>query len=76
MARTKRGTPPSYRRHSGGQACVTVRDHLGRRREVLLGRWGSSGSRAEYARVLRELNANQGRLPPGSATPRPTAISR
>jgi integrase len=65
MARTKLGTPPSYRRHSGGQACVTVRDHLGRRREVLLGRWGSSGSRAEYARVLRELNANQGRLPAG-----------
>jgi hypothetical protein len=24
MARTKRGTPPSYRRHSSGQACVTV----------------------------------------------------
>jgi integrase len=65
MARTKLGTPPSYRRHSGGQACVTVRDHLGRRREVLLGPWGSAGSRAEYARVLRELNANQGRLPAG-----------
>jgi integrase len=65
MARTKRGTPPSYRRHSGGQACVTVRDHLGRRREILLGPWGSAESRAEYARALGELAANQGRLPAG-----------
>jgi integrase len=62
MARTKRGTPPSYRRHSSGQACVTVRDQAGRRREVLLGPWNSPESRAEYARVLSELAAHAGRL--------------
>src|SRR5262249_26053528 len=62
MARTKRGTPPSYRRHSSGQACVTVRDLTGRRREILLGTWNSPESKAEYARVLSELAAHQGRL--------------
>jgi integrase len=62
MPRTKRGTPPSYRRHSSGQACVTVRDAAGRRREILLGAWDSLESRAEYARVLADLAANQGRL--------------
>jgi integrase len=60
MARTKRGTPPSYRRHSSGQACVTVRDLAGRRREILLGPWNSPESKAEYARVLAELAAHQG----------------
>src|SRR5262245_5905133 len=64
MARTKRGTPPSYRRHSSGQACVTVREPDGRRREILLGPWESPESKAEYARILAELAANQGRTPP------------
>jgi integrase len=71
MARTKRGTPPSYRRHSSGQACVTVRGPDGRRREILLGAWESAESKAEYARVLAELAAHQGRLPhqaPGAST--------
>jgi integrase len=63
MARTKRGTPPSYRRHSSGQACVTVRDPDGRRREILLGAWESAESKVEYARVLAELAANQGHMP-------------
>jgi integrase len=63
MARTKRGTPPSYRRHSSGQACVTVRDPDGRRREILLGPWESPESKAEYARILAELAANRERLP-------------
>jgi hypothetical protein len=63
MARTKRGTPPSYRRHSSGQACVTVRCPDGRRREILLGPWESQESKAEYARVLAELAINQGWLP-------------
>jgi integrase len=67
MARTRRGTPPSYRRHSSGQACVTVRDPSGRRREILLGPWESAESKAEYARVLAELAANQGHLPPSGA---------
>src|SRR5262245_47026302 len=62
MARTRRGTPPSYRRHSSGQACVTVRDHNGRRREILLGKWNSPESKAEYARIISALAAHQGRL--------------
>jgi integrase len=62
MARTRRGTPPSYHRHSSGQACVTVRDQTGRRREILLGPWNSPESKAEYARILNELAAHQGRL--------------
>ncbi len=61
VARTRRGTPPSYRRHSSGQACVTVRDAGGRRREVLLGHWDSPESKAEYARIIGELAAHQGR---------------
>src|SRR5262245_55344440 len=64
LARTNRGTPPPYRRHSSGQACVTVRDPDGRRREILLGPWESPESKTEYARVLAELAANQGRARP------------
>jgi integrase len=64
MARTKRGIPPSYRRHSSGQACVTVRDPDGRRREILLGPWESPESKAEYARILADLAANQERTRP------------
>lgn len=60
MARTPRGTPPSYRRHSSGQACVTVRDLSGRRREILLGKWDSPESKTEYSRVIAEMAANQG----------------
>src|SRR5262245_25438747 len=76
MARTKRGTPPSYRRHSSGQACVAVRCPDGRRREILLGPWQSADSQAEYARVLAELVANQGRLPPEQgATPSRLSIN-
>jgi hypothetical protein len=52
VPRTKKGAPPSYRRHSGGQACVTVRDKTGRRREILLGPFDSPESKAEYERVL------------------------
>jgi integrase len=63
MARTKCGTPPSYRRHSSGQACVTVRDPTGCRREILLGKWQSPESKAEYARILAELATDQGRMP-------------
>jgi integrase len=76
MARTKRGTPPSYRRHSSGQACVTVRSPDGHRREILLGPWESQESRAEYARVLAELAANQGQLSPKQgATPSRLSIN-
>jgi hypothetical protein len=67
MARTKRGTPPSYRRHSSGQACVTVRLADGRRREIALGPSDSPESKAEYSRVLAELAASQGHLPTSEA---------
>jgi hypothetical protein len=75
MARTKRGTPPSYRRHSSGQACVTVREPDGRRREILLGPWESPESKAEYARILAELAANQGRVRPRAQGPASTDIT-
>jgi integrase len=75
MARTKRGTPPSYRRHSSGQACVTVRGVDGKRRELLLGPWESSESKAEYARVLAELAANQGSMPAKARGPAPTDLT-
>jgi integrase len=53
MSRKK--TVPSYRRHKqSGQAIVTLADGLGGRRDVLLGKYGTAESRAEYARVLAE----------------------
>jgi integrase len=75
MPRTKRGTPPSYRQHSSGQACVTVRLPDGRRREILLGTWESPESKAEYARVLAELAAHQGHLPPRGRDTAPANLS-
>jgi integrase len=75
MARTKKGTPPSYRRHSSGQACVTVRQSDGRRREILLGAWGTAASKAEYRRVLAEADANQGCLPPETAGAAPADLT-
>ena len=55
---------PSYRLHKqSGQAVVTLPDGIGNRRDVLLGRYGSPESRAEYARVLAEWEANGRRLP-------------
>jgi integrase len=51
--------PPSYREHtSSGQAIVTLSDGLGNRRDVLLGKYGTPASRAEYARVIQEWEAN------------------
>lgn len=46
---------PSYRRHSSGQARVTIRG-----RDILLGPWDSEQSRQAYARVVAEYLANQG----------------
>jgi integrase len=55
---------PSYRLHKqSGQAVVTLNDGVGRRRDVLLGQHGTADSRAEYARVLAEWEANGRRLP-------------
>jgi integrase len=63
VPRLKKGAPPSYRRHSGGQACVSVRDRSGRRREILLGPYDSDESKAEYQRVLALLKAYHGYYP-------------
>jgi integrase len=60
---------PSYRLHrQSGQAVVTLPDRLGGRRDVLLGKYGTPESRAEYARVLSEWEANRQRLPGPAAT--------
>jgi integrase len=59
---------PKYRRHKqSGQAVVTLPDGVGGRRDVLLGKYGTAESRAEYARVIAEWEANGRRLPPRSA---------
>jgi integrase len=55
---------PSYRLHKqSGQAIVTLSDGMGQRRDVLLGKFGTVGSRQEYARVIAEWEANGRRLP-------------
>ncbi len=63
MARTKKGTPPTYRRHSSGQAIVTLPFPDGRRKDYLLGPYGSEESKLEYARLITEWSANQHRPP-------------
>src|SRR4051794_20131935 len=58
---------PSYRRHKqSGQAIVTLTDGLGGRRDVLLGKYGTAASRAEYARVIAEWEANGRQFPASS----------
>jgi integrase len=60
----RNGSLPSYRRHKqSGQAVVTLNDPTGRRRDVLLGPYGSDESKAEYARVLAEWQARHRSLP-------------
>jgi hypothetical protein len=55
---------PAYRLHKqSGQAVVTLPDGFGRRRDVLLGRYGTPESRKEYARVLAEWESSGRRLP-------------
>lgn len=61
MARSK--SVPTYRLHKqSGQAVVTLVDPTGRRKDVLLGRYGTTESRAEYARVIAEWEVNARRL--------------
>src|SRR5262245_64072796 len=56
---------PSYRIHrQSGQAIVTLRDALGNRRDVLLGKYGSPESRQEYARQIAEWEAGCRRVVP------------
>jgi integrase len=55
---------PSYRRHrQSGQAVVTLTDSAtGRRRDVLLGKYGTAASKTEYKRVVLDWEANGRRL--------------
>jgi integrase len=56
-------TIPSYRHHKqSGQAIVTLTDGLGGRRDILLGRYGTPESKAEYKRVIAEWLAMGRRL--------------
>jgi integrase len=61
---SRRRSIPSYRLHKqSNQAVVTLTDGTGARRDVLLGKYGTPASRAEYARVLGEWEATGRRLP-------------
>src|SRR4051812_7688447 len=56
MARPRKQIP-SYRLHKqSGQAVVTIYGTDGRRRDLLLGRYGSAESKAEYRRIVAELD--------------------
>ena len=56
---------PNYRKHKqSGQAIVTLTDGMGGRKDVLLGKFGTSNSRLEYARVIAEWETAGCRLPP------------
>src|SRR5947209_6367554 len=60
---------PSYRKHKqSGQAIVTFRFPGGKRKDFILGRYGSPESKAEYARLFGEFQAGHGAIP-GSAGP-------
>jgi hypothetical protein len=66
---------PSYRQHKqSGQAIVTLTDGMGNRRDVLLGKYGSAQSRAEYAHVIAEWEA-AGRRLPAKATGKPADLT-
>jgi len=55
---------PSYRLHRQSGQAVTLSDpQSGQRRDYLLGPFDSPESRAEYARLLMEQQADDGRLP-------------
>jgi integrase len=56
-----RNPVPSYRLHkSSGQAVVTLRSPDGRRKDVMLGRFDSPESKAEYARIIAEWQTSGG----------------
>ena len=57
---------PSYRCKKVGSrkyAAVSLPDGLGKRRDILLGRYGTRESRIEYARVIADWQASDRRLP-------------
>ena len=72
MSRTPK--VPAYRLHKpSGQAVVTIRTVSGARRDVYLGVYTSSASRAEYGRLIAELaTAPALDRPTGPAGPRVT----
>jgi hypothetical protein len=58
---------PSDRLHKqSGQANVTLSDRHGGRRDVLLSKYGSQESRAEYKRVIVESEAIDRHVPQSS----------
>ena len=60
---------PRYRRHrQSGQAIVTLTDKLGRRRDVLLGKFGTKESRVAYASAIAEWEDAGRGLPPKAST--------
>jgi|SRR5262245_12979298 len=70
MPRLRNSQPPKYRRHKqSGQAIVTLSDPTGRRRDYLLGPYGSPESRAEYARLIAEWMAGGGWAPNAGRAP-------
>jgi integrase len=66
---------PKYRKHKqSGQAIVTLVDAVsGRRRDVLLGKFGTAASRADYGRAISEWEAAGRRL--AGAGPAPLDIT-
>ena len=68
MARTKKGSTPTYRLHKQSrQAIVTLPDGSGGRKDYLLAPWGSEECKQEYARLIGEWQSNPHALPSGSA---------
>jgi integrase len=73
---SKRSQVPSYRLHKqSGQAIVTLSDRLGSRKDILLGKYGTPESRAEYARVIAEWEATSRRLVPTGPAPSDLSIN-
>jgi integrase len=64
MARTRRGSPPSYRLHKAtGQAVVTLRDARGGRHDHYLGKHGSKESLEAYGLLLAEQGLSGAPVP-------------
>ena len=64
---SRRPILPSYRKHKdSGQAIVTFRLPSGKRKDYLLGPYGSKESKSEYARLMSEFQ-EAGRCPTRSA---------
>ena len=63
MPSTLKRTSPSYSLHSSGQAVVTFHTTSGNCRDLSLGPWDSTESKAEYAHDLGVLSTNGGRYP-------------